>query len=577
MATTVADNMVRTLKQAGVRRVYGLPGDSLNGFTDAMRRDGSFNWVHVRHEEAAAFAAAADAGLTGELAVCVGSCGPGNTHLVNGLYDAQRSRVPVLVIAAQIPGAEIGGQYFQETHPQAVFAECSEYTELISTPDMASHVFEIAMRTAIEKRGVAVVIVPGEVFLSKTEPKALPAPVRAAEPVVQPSDGELRRAAGLLNGASRVTILGGAGCAGARSEVMALAAALEAPVVHTLRSKDALEWDNPNDVGMTGLLGFASGYKAIEDAEVVLMLGTDFPYRQFLPAKTYIQVDVRGEHLGRRAELTLGLVGTVRDTAAALLPLIAADRDDSHVGKARRHYVRTRSQLDRFAVNDHNRTPIHPEYVAKVLDDTAAEDAVFTVDVGSPVVWAARYLTMNGQRRIIGSFNHGTMANALPHAIGAQAAYEGRQVVAMAGDGGLAMLMGELLTLIQMQLPVKVVVFNNGALNFVEVEMKAAGIVNWGTELVNPDFSAVARAVGLHSVRVEHPDDLPEAMREAFGHDGPALIEVITARQELSIPPAITFEQAKGFSLYAIRTIMSGAGDELLDLVTTNVARRILR
>jgi len=578
MATTVADNMVSALRLSGIGHVYGIPGDSLNGFVDALRRDGGIDWVHVRHEEAAAFAASADAALTGELAVCVGSCGPGNTHLINGLYDAQRNRVPVLAIAAQIPGAEIGGEYFQETHPQTIFAECSVYTELIATPETANHILEIAMRTAIERRGVAVVVVPGEVFLSKAEPLLLPAPIRAADPVVRPSELELREAARLLDDAARVTILAGAGAQGARDEVLALAEQLHAPIVHTFRGKEIFEWENTHDVGMTGLLGFTSGYKAIEDADAVLMLGTDFPYRQFLPSgKTYIQVDLRGEHLGRRVPLTLGLVGTVRDTCAALTPFLRNGRDSGHLERARNHYRQTREQLDTFAVDDRNRAPIHPEYVAKTLDAVAARDAIFTVDVGSPVVWAARYLTMNGTRRIMGSFNHGTMANALPHAIGAQTAFPGRQVVTLSGDGGLAMLMGELLTLLQMDLPVKVVVFNNGALDFVEVEMKAAGIVNWGTELKNPEFAAVAEAVGLLGRRVTHPDDLAPALEEALAYDGPALVEVVTARQELSIPPAITAEQAKGFSLYAIRTILSGRGDELIDLVTTNVIRRVLQ
>lgn len=578
MAISVADNMVSALKTSGITRVYGLPGDSLNGFVDALRRDGGIDWVHVRHEEAAAFAAASDAALTGELAVCVASCGPGNTHLINGLYDAQRTRVPVLAIAAHIPGAEIGGEYFQETHPQTIFAECSVYAELISTPDTAQHIFEMAMRAAVEKRGVAVVIVPGEVFLSKADKHELAAPIRAAHPIVHPSSGELQEAATLLNSTEKVTILAGAGCEGARDQVLALAHRLRAPIVHTFRGKEIFEYDNPYDVGMTGLLGFTSGYKAISDADIVLMLGTDFPYRQFLPSgKTYIQVDLRGEHLGRRAPVTIGLVGTVHDTVAALLPMIDPDGDIRHLESAREHYARTRRQLDSYAIDDHDRTPIHPELLARKLDEHAADDAIFTVDVGSPVVWAARYLSMNGRRRIMGSFNHGTMANAVPHAIGAQKAYEGRQVITLSGDGGLAMLMGELLTLVQMQLPVKVVVFNNGALDFVEVEMKAAGIVNWGTELVNPDFAAVAEAIGILGRRVIHPSELDQALNDVLEHDGPALLEVMTARQELSIPPAITAEQAKGFSLYTIRTIMSGAGDELIDLINTNVVRRVLK
>ncbi|MCS5714186.1 ubiquinone-dependent pyruvate dehydrogenase [Herbiconiux sp. CPCC 205716] len=574
--TTVADNMIAVLRASGIDHVYGLPGDSLNGFVDAIRRDGSISWEHVRHEEAGAFAAAAEAGLTGELAVCVGSCGPGNTHLVNGLFDAQRTRVPVLAIAAQIPLNEVGSEYFQETHPQTLFAECSVYTELISTPEMAPRIFEIAIRTAIERRGVAVVVVPGEVFLALTEPLDEPRSIVPTKSAVIPDTVQLKDAAAALNGAEKITILGGAGTAGAHEQVMRVADILKAPIVHTFRGKELLEYDNPFDVGMTGLLGFASGVKAIEEADAVLLLGTDFPYRQFLPTdKTYVQVDVRGEHLGRRAPIAVGLVGTVKETVEALIPHLETKTDSSHLERAKKHYTKTRASLDALAVNDRDRTPIHPQYMTKILDEAAADDAIFTMDVGSPVVWASRYLTMNGQRRLFGSFNHGTMANALPHAIGAQVSHPGRQVVAIAGDGGLAMLFGELLTLVQLRLPVKVIVINNSSLNFVELEMKAAGIVNYGTELVNPDFSAVARSIGLFGRRVVDPRDLDEAIREALEHDGPALVEVMTARQELSIPPAITAQQAKGFALYAIRTILSGRGEELLDLTTTNALRRI--
>jgi pyruvate dehydrogenase (quinone) len=344
-----------------------------------------------------------------------------------------------------------------------------------------------------------------------------------------------------------------------------------------LRGKEFIEYDNPFDVGMTGLLGFASGYKAIKEADTLLMLGTDFPYQQFYPDNaTVIQVDVRGRNLGRRTPIDLGLRGTVKDTLAALQPLLRKKHDPEHLDRSLRHYRKTRARLDALAVNDRDITPIRPEYVAGLVDRLASDDAVFTCDVGSPVVWAARYLTMNGRRRLIGSFNHGTMANALPHAIGAQTAFPGRQVVALAGDGGLTMLFGELVTLIQNRLPVKLIVFNNSSLNFVELEMKAAGIVNFGTDLVNPDFAAVASSMGVFGRRVIEPGDLEPALKDAFAHDGPAVVDVLTARQELSIPPAITMEQAKGFSLYAIRTILAGRGDELLDLITTNVARRIL-
>ncbi|MFV8053017.1 ubiquinone-dependent pyruvate dehydrogenase [Mycobacterium sp. 48b] len=575
---TIADHVISALKLSGVRRVYGLPGDSLNGFTDAIRRSGDVSWQHVRHEETAAFAAAADAGLTGRLAVCAGSCGPGNLHLINGLFDAQRSRVPVLAIAAHIPRTEIGSEYFQETHPQDLFRECSVYCELVSTPEMAPRILEMAMRSAVEESGVAVVVIPGEIFLQRAGETGWTArPVRPTRSIVRPDEESVHRAADILNNAERVTILGGAGVAGAHDALIDLASTLQAPVVHALRGKEFIEYDNPFDVGMTGLLGFASGYKAIKEADTLLMLGTDFPYQQFYPeGATVIQVDIRGRNLGRRTPIDLGLRGSVADTLAALQPLLRPKSNRDHLDRSLRHYRKTRATLDSLAVNDRDKTPIRPEYVAALVNRLASDDAVFTCDVGSPVVWAARYLTMNGRRRLIGSFNHGTMANALPHAIGAQTAFPDRQVIALAGDGGLTMLFGELVTLIQNNLPVKLVVFNNSSLNFVELEMKAAGIVTFGTELVNPDFAAVAQAMGIFGRRVTEPADLERAIADALAHDGPAVIDVHTARQELSIPPAITVEQAKGFSLYAIRTILAGRADELLDLVTTNVARRIL-
>jgi pyruvate dehydrogenase (quinone) len=575
---TVADHVISALLISGVRRVYGLPGDSLNGFTDAIRRSGEISWEHVRHEETAAFAAAADAALTRQLAVCAGSCGPGNLHLINGLFDAQRSRVPVLAIAAHIPRTEIGSEYFQETHPQELFSECSVYRELVSTPEMAPRILEMAMRAAVEESGVAVVVIPGEIFLQRADASAFQArPIVPTHSIVRPDDESLRKAAEILNGAEAVTILGGAGVEGSHDELIQAAATLGAPTVHALRGKEFIEYDNPFDVGMTGLLGFASGYKAIKEADALLMLGTDFPYQQFYPDNAkVVQVDIRGRNLGRRTPIDLGLVGTVKDTLAALQPLLQQKNQRDHLDRSLRHYRRTRKTLDELAVNDRDRSPIRPEYVAGLADRLAADDAVFTVDVGSPVVWAARYLKMNGRRRLVGSFNHGTMACALPHAVGAQTAFRNRQVVALAGDGGLTMMFGELVTLIQNRLPVKVIVFNNSSLNFVELEMKAAGIVNFGTELVNPDFAAVAQAMGIFGRRVEQPSDLQQALADAFAFDGPALVDVVTARQELSIPPAITVEQAKGFSLYAIRTILAGRGDELLDLITTNVARRIL-
>ncbi|UXZ58080.1 ubiquinone-dependent pyruvate dehydrogenase [Curtobacterium sp. Arg-1] len=572
---TVAENIVATLRANDIHRVYGLPGDSLNGFTDALRKDGTMRWEHVRHEEAAAFAASAEAALTGDLTVCAGSCGPGNLHLINGLYDANRSRVPVLAIAAHIPTAEIGSGYFQETHPQELFRECSVYVEYVADPVQMPRLLEIAMREAIEKRGVAVLVIPGDVLLAEAKDDRVTR-IERTTPRIVPSEAELQRTADLLNGADRITILAGAGVADAHDEVVALAERLQAPIVHALRGKEYIEHDNPYDVGMTGLLGFASGYRAMEDADVVLMLGTDFPYQQFFPAKAkHVQVDIRGSQLGRRHPVDIGLVGTVKDTALALIPLLTGSHPTKHLEDSLKHYRKTREKVDDLAVPAGKKKPLHPQYVARVLDRLAAEDAVFIPDVGSPVVWASRYLTMNGKRRLIGSFVHGTMANAVPQAIGAQTAFPDRQVIALAGDGGLTMLLGELITIVQNKLPVKIVVFDNSSLNFVELEMKAAGFVNYGTELQNPDFAAVAEAIGIKGFQVDVSDDFEDAMAAALAHDGPALVSVRANRQELSMPPAVTLEQAKGFTLYAIRTVLSGRGDELLDLASTN-ARQLL-
>ncbi|MGZ0713102.1 ubiquinone-dependent pyruvate dehydrogenase (plasmid) [Coraliomargarita sp. W4R53] len=575
MAGNVAEFFVETLKRAGVSRIWGIPGDSLNAFTDALRRDGDIRWMHMRHEESAAFAAGAEAELTGELAVVAGSCGPGNLHFINGLFDANRNRVPVVAIASHIPSAEIGGGYFQETHPQELFRECSVYCELVGDPAQLPWVLEIAMRTAVEKRGVAVVVVPGDVFFADEPARRATAPIKATTPRIAPSDDELQAAAAVLNAADKVTILAGAGVAGAHDEVIALAERLQAPIVHALRGKEHIEWDNPYDVGMTGLLGFASGYRAMEHCDALLILGSDFPYRQFYPEKAKIvQVDVRGENLGRRTPIDVGLVADVKVAAPALLPLIAANRKGKHLKDAVEHYAKTRRELDGFA-DDDGKEPIHPQYVARIIDELATDDAVFTADVGTPVIWASRYLRMTEQRRLLGSFIHGSMANAMPQALGAQAVDRSRQVIAMSGDGGLAMLMGDLLSIRQNDLPIKIVVFNNSALAFVEVEMKATGIVNFGTDLENPNFADVANSVGITGIRVEKASELEDALQRAFDAPGAVLVDVVVAREELSIPPAITAAQAKGFTLWAMRTVMSGKGDTLLDLADTNLVRRI--
>jgi pyruvate dehydrogenase (quinone) len=573
---TVADNIVATLRASGVRRIYGIPGDSLNGFTDALRRSGDIAWEHVRHEEAAAFAASAEAAITGDLAVVAGSCGPGNLHLINGLFDANRSRVPVLAIAAHIPRQDIGSGYFQETHPQELFRECSVYCELVSVPEQFPEVLESAMRAALERRGVAVVVVPGEVFLADSPVAWKVRPVLKTESVIRPDDRSLVAAAAALNRSNRVTILAGAGCAEAHAELVQIAAALKAPVVHALRGKEFVEYDNPYDVGMTGLIGFSSGYRAMEHCDALLMLGTDFPYRAFYPEGVpVIQVDIRGELIGRRVPVEVALVGTVKDTIGALLPLLTEKSDSEHLDRMTAHYRRARARLDSLAAEEGGGSPLHPQFVAAAIDRLAADDAIFIPDVGTPTVGAARYLHMNGKRRLIGSFTHATMANALPQGIGAQASQPGRQVVALSGDGGLAMLLGELITLRQQHLPLKVVVFNNGALAFVELEMKAAGFVNYGTDLDNPDFAGIARAVGLLGATVEKADELEPALKAAFAHDGPALVDVKVARQELALPPKISLEQAKGFALYTTRTILSGGGDEIIELAKSNLRQLV--
>jgi pyruvate dehydrogenase (quinone) len=568
----VAEVLVQTLVNAGVRRIYGVAGDSLNGMTETIRKSNQIEWLHVRHEEVAAFAAGAEAHLTNEIAVCAGSCGPGNLHLINGLFDCHRSRVPVLAIAAQVPSPEIGSGYFQETHPEQLFKDCSHYCELVSQPEQMPRILAIAMRTAIAKRGVAVVVIPGDIALRPCPLPAASLGIMESSSVVRPSQNELQNAADILNDAKKVTILGGAGCEGAHEELIVVAQRLKAPIVHAMRGKEFIEYDNPFDVGMTGLLGYSSGYHAMMSCDALLMLGTDFPYQQFYPKNAkIIQVDVRGEQIGRRAPVDLGLIGKVNDTLQALVPLLEDKNDTSYLDKCLSNYQQARQGLDDLAVGEPGRTPIHPQYVAKLIDELASEDAVFTCDVGTPTVWAARYLQMNGRRRLLGSLIHGSMANALPQAIGAQAAYPGRQVISLSGDGGLAMLLGDILTLKQLNLPVKLVVFNNSSLGFVELEMKAAGLIDYGTELVNPNFAKLARSADILGIRVETPEDLRPALERAFVYEGPALVEVIVSRQELSMPPTITAKQALGFSLYMLRAVMNGRGDEVIDLAKTNL------
>jgi pyruvate dehydrogenase (quinone) len=576
LAKLVADQFAETLAAAGVKRIYGIVGDSLNGLTDALRRQGKIEWVHVRHEEVAAFAAGAEAHLTGELAVCAGSCGPGNLHLINGLFDCHRSRVPVLAIAAQVPSAEIGAGYFQETHPETLFKECSLYCELISGANQMPRTLEIAIRQAVGNRGVSVVVMPGDVALQP----AADAPTPKAEgllprrAIVMPPRDDVDRLAALLNGDGRVTMLCGSGCQGAHDQVLALADRLKAPVVHAFRGKEYIEWDDPFDVGMTGLIGFSSGYYAMLDCDVLLMLGTDFPYRQFYPHGAGVriaQVDVRPENIGRRVAVDLGVVGDVRATLDALTPLVKEQRSRSHLDQATQHYRKARKELDALAVGSTGKRLIHPQQIAKAISDHAAADAIFTCDVGLPTVWAARYLTMNGKRRLIGSFWHGSMANAMAQTIGAQTAFPGRQVISLSGDGGFSMLMGDFLSLVQLGLPVKVVVFNNSALGFIEIEQKSSGFLDFGTSFKNPNFAAMAEASGVRGIRIEDPADVDKGIAAALAHDGPVLVDAVVSRMVLPVPPAITAEMAKGFTLYMLKAVLGGRAEDLVDLARANL------
>jgi pyruvate dehydrogenase (quinone) len=570
MSRTVAERLVDTLAQAGVQRVYGVVGDSLNPVTDALRRS-ALKWVDVRHEESGAFAAGAEAQLTGNLAVCAGSCGPGNLHLINGLFDAHRSLAPVLAIAAHIPSSEVGTGYFQETHPDQLFRECSHYCELVSHPRQAPRVLQSAIQHAVSKRGVSVVVLPGDIAALQAPADAVARGPVAALPVVRPADADLALLADLLNGRKKVALFCGIGCAGAHDEVVALAEKLQAPVGYSFRGKEWVEHDNPNAVGMSGLLGWGAAYKAMHECDVLLLFGTDFPYESFMPTTPKIaQIDLRAERLGRRSRLDLGLCGDVGDTIRALLPLLGAKSDraflDAMLEKHRLAVHKLRAYVDHVG----KRRPIHPEYVAATLDELAGPDAVFTVDTGMCAVWGARYLRAAAGRRILGSFNHGSMANALPQAVGAQTAYPGRQVISLSGDGGLAMLMGELLTVAQYQLPVKIVLFDNHRLGMVQLEQEAAGLPHYGVELKNPNFAALAEAAGLAGLRVEDPAQVRPALEKALASKGPVLVDVVTDPNVLSMPPKATIQQAEGFALAMTRMAFTGELSDVTDTVMAN-------
>lgn len=570
MAKTIAAKLVDILENAGVERIHGLVGDSLNGITDELRKRNKIQWIHYRHEEAAAFAASAEAQLTGKLAVCVGSCGPGNMHLINGLYDAHRSNAPVLAIAAQIPSEQVGTGYFQETRPESLFRECSYYCETIASVLQMPRILQIAIQNAISLKGVAVVSLSGDIAMQELDNDEQEHPLFINRPSIRPTDTDLQQLAYIINHSKKTTLFCGAGCAGAHDVLISLAEKIASPIVHALRGKEHVEYDNPYDVGMTGLIGIASGNRALMDCDLLLMLGTDFPYKEWYPNDTKIvQIDIRPERLGRRCKLDLGLIGDINETINALLPLLENNTDTDFLQECQERYKDNIKNLDSKAEGETGKL-IHPEYLMKVISNQAERNAIFTADVGTPTVWAARHLEMKAGRRLIGSFNHGSMAAAMPMAIGAKFAFPDRQVISLSGDGGFAMLMGDLLTIYQYNLPVKIVIFNNSSLGFVALEMKVIGMPPFGTDLKNPDFAKMAESMGIMGIRVENSEDVPSAIEKALAHNGPVLVDVLTNPTELSMPPKIEIGQAKGFGIYMIKQTLLGDGKEVWDTISTN-------
>jgi pyruvate dehydrogenase (quinone) len=569
---TVAVHLVDALVEAGVRRIYGVVGDSLNSIVDAVHHNKKIEWIHVRHEEAGAFAASAEAQLTGNLAVCAGSCGPGNLHLINGLFDAHKTLAPVLAIAAQIPSSEIGTDYFQETHPERLFLDCSHFCQLVSSEKQMPRLLQIAMQTSISRGGVSVLVLPGDVAAAKMTSQEFEHPIFRPCPSSQPSSRDLQTLADFLNKNDRVTLFGGAGCAGAREEVLELANVLQAPIAYSFRGKEFLESENPYAVGMTGLLGTESGHYALEKAESVLLLGTDFPYTAWYPKDARIaQIDIRPEHLGRRSKLELGLVGDVKTTIQAVLPLLKNKKSDKHLKACLEKHSESEKSSYRFTQSKKDAEPIHPGYVATALSQAAQSDAIFTVDTGMTTVWAARCLKMATKQRLIGSFNHGSMANAMPQAIGAQMAFPNRQVISMSGDGGFAMLMGDLLTLVQYELPIKLIIFNNSTLGMVKLEMRVAGYVDYGVDVKKTNFARMAEAVGIRGIRVENSGDLKSSLEQALRHKGPVLLDVVTDPNALALPPKIDAKEVASYGLYLAKQTLDGRLFESIDELKGNL------
>jgi pyruvate dehydrogenase (quinone) len=570
MAKKVADQLVEMLVNAGIKRIYAVTGDSLNNVNDAVRREGSIQWIHVRHEEAGAYAAGAEAQLNG-LACCAGSSGPGHVHLINGLYDANRSGASVIAIASTVPSFEFGTEYFQETNTIKLFEDCSLYNQIATTPKQLPRMLQAAIQTAIHRKGVSVVGLPGDLTSMDAEEITTAMQVFNNAAEIKPSAADLQQLAGLIDQHQKITIFCGIGAADAHDEVVALSQKLNAPVAYSFRAKMDIQYDNPNEIGMTGLLGLPAAYHSMHESSLLILLGTDFPYTPFMPTDCKIvQVDIKPERLGRRAKVDMGLCGSVRDTLNALLPLISKKQDDSFLKAQLKVYGEVKQRMQTYIDDSGKKENIHPEFVASIINELAADDAIFTVDTGMSCVWGSRYIHATGKRKMLGSFNHGSMANAMPQAIGAALACPGRQVIALCGDGGISMLLGDLATITQYKLPVKIVVFNNRSLGMVKLEMEVAGLPDWQTDMVNPDFSLVAQAMGMKGITVTEPDEVKQALREAFMFNGPALVNIMTDPNALAMPPKIEFEQVKGMALSMTKLMLNGQMGEVLETFKAN-------
>ncbi|MFC7455978.1 pyruvate dehydrogenase [Brachybacterium sp. GCM10030267] len=577
--TSFAQLLVTQLRDLGVERIYGVVGDSLNPIVDAVRTTEGIEWIHVRNEEAGAFAAGAEARLTGKLAVCAGSCGPGNTHMIQGLYDAHRDGAPVLAIASHIPSGSIGTGFFQETHPEALFQECSHFCELVNSGDHGTTMLHIAVQTAIAKQGVSVLVLPGDIADQEVDDGPWTRDLATDMGRVQPAPGPVGRLAELIDEAGTVTLFTGAGVRGAREEVLELADRVKAPIGHAFGGKEWMQYDNPYDVGMSGLLGYGACYEAMHEADLVILLGTDFPYTEFLPGHgssknppKIVQIDADASRLGRRIPLDLAVHGDVALTLQAVMPLLTSSKSHRFLHRMlKSHHKALTGVVSAYTKNVERMKPIHPEFVAATLDDLAADDAVFTVDTGMCNVWGARYITPNGRRRVFGSWHHGTMANALPQAIGASLAYPDRQVISMSGDGGLGMLMGELLTVKLHQLNTKILVFNNSSLGMVKLEMLVEGLPDHGTDHEDVDYAAIAHGVGIPSVRITDPKKLRKDLEKALATDGPMLIDVVTDPDALSMPPKVTAQQIRGFATASTKIVLGGGVGRMIDMAASNV------